>query len=71
MIYRFVVCYLLGPFGLMLLPATALTYQMASFAPMREWANVFWHSSSVMRGPVLGGILLSPLFLSGVSFGPE
>ena len=33
MIYRFVVCYLLGSFGLMLLLATVLTYQMAAFGP--------------------------------------
>jgi glycosyltransferase involved in cell wall biosynthesis len=55
MIYRFVVCYLLGSFGLTLLLATALTYQMASFGPRRGSANAFWPFvvASVMRGPAL------------------
>ena len=42
MIYRFVVCYLLGSFALMLLLATALAYQMAGFGPRRGSANAFW-----------------------------
>ena len=51
MIYRFVVCYLLGWFALTLLLATALTYQMASFGPRRGSANAFWPFvvASVMR----------------------
>ena len=72
MIYRFVVCYLLGSLGLMLLLATALTYQMASFGPRRRSANAFWPFvvASVMRGPVLVGILVCLLFLSGVFLWP-
>jgi hypothetical protein len=54
-IYRFVVCYLLGSCGLMLLLATSLTYQMASFGPRRESANSFWPFlvAIVLRGPQL------------------
>jgi glycosyltransferase involved in cell wall biosynthesis len=72
MIYRFVVCYLLGSFALMLLLATALTYQMASFGPRRGSANAFWPFvvASVMRGPVLVGILVGLLFVSGVFLWP-
>jgi hypothetical protein len=72
MIYRFVVCYLLGSFGLMLLLATALAYQMAGFGPRRGSANAFWPFvvASVMRGPVLLGILVCLLFLSGVFLWP-
>jgi glycosyltransferase involved in cell wall biosynthesis len=72
MIYRFVVCYLLGSFGLMLLLATALTYQMAGFGPRRGSANAFWPFvvASVMRGRVLVGILVCLLLLSGVFLWP-
>ncbi len=72
MIYRFVVCYLLGWFALTLLLATALTYQMASFGPRRGSANAFWPFvvASVMRGRVLSGILVCLLVLSGVFLWP-
>jgi glycosyltransferase involved in cell wall biosynthesis len=72
MIYRFVVCYLLGSFGLTLLLATALTYQMAGFGPRRGSANAFWPFvvASVMRGPVLAGILVCLVVLSGVFLWP-
>ena len=72
MIYRFVVCYLLGSFGLMLLLATALTYQMASFGPRRKSVNVFWPFvvASVMSGRVLAGILIGLLALAGVFLWP-
>ena len=46
MIYRFVVCYLLGSFGLMLLLATALMYQMAAFGPRADRRTPFGRSSS-------------------------
>jgi glycosyltransferase involved in cell wall biosynthesis len=69
-IYRFVVCYLLGSFALLLLLATALTYQMASFGPRRGTANTFWPFviAAVLRGPLLIVIigffsLLSVVFL--------
>ena len=60
MIYRFVVCYLLGSFGLTLLLATALTNRIARFGPRRASANAFWPSfiESVLRGPTLAAILL-------------
>ncbi len=66
MLYRFVVCYLLGSFGLMLLLATALTNQIARFGPRRTAANAFWPSfvASLFRGPVLATILL---FLFAIS----
>lgn len=72
MIYRFVVCYLLGSFGLMLLLATAMTYQMASFGPRRGSANAFWPFviASVMSGPVLVGILVCFLILAGIFLWP-
>jgi glycosyltransferase involved in cell wall biosynthesis len=72
MIYRFVVCYLLGSFGLMLLLATALTYQMAVFGPRRRSARAFWPFivASVMRGWLLLGILVSFLVLSGLFLWP-
>jgi glycosyltransferase involved in cell wall biosynthesis len=42
MIYRFVVCHVLGSFALLLLLATALSNQMASFGPRRREAAPFW-----------------------------
>ena len=72
MIYRFVVCYLLGSFGLTLLLATAVTYQMAAFGPRRSSANAFWPFvvASVLRGRALAGILVSFLVLSGIFLWP-
>jgi glycosyltransferase involved in cell wall biosynthesis len=72
MIYRFVVCYLLGSFGLMLLLATALMYQMAAFGPRRGSANAFWPFvvAGVMRGRALAVILVVFLVLAGVFLWP-
>jgi hypothetical protein len=42
MIYRFTVCSFLGSLGLLLLLATALSNQMASFSRRRPAANSFW-----------------------------
>lgn len=72
MIYRFVVCHLLGSFGLMLLMATALAYQMASFGPRRKSAGDFWPFvvASVLRAPALAAILVSLLFLSAAFLWP-
>ena len=66
MIYRFVVCYLLGSFGLMLLLATALTNQIARFGPRRSSVNPFWPSLLVvlLRGPFLTILMLLLLSLS-------
>jgi glycosyltransferase involved in cell wall biosynthesis len=63
MIYRFVVCYLLGSCGLMLLLATALTFQMAGFGPRRRTANGFWPFlvASVLRGAGLTVVQVSLL----------
>jgi glycosyltransferase involved in cell wall biosynthesis len=60
MIYRFVVCYILGSCGLMLLLATALTYRMSEFGPRRRSANTFWPAvvAAVVRGPMLICVLV-------------
>ena len=72
MIYRFVVCYLLGSFALTLLLATALAHEMAYFGPRRRSANAFWPFvvASIMRSRVLVGILAGLLVLSGVLLWP-
>jgi magnesium-transporting ATPase (P-type) len=72
MIYRFVVCYLLGSFGLLLLLATALTYQMAKFGPRRGSANAFWPFvvASVMRGRILAVLLVVLLALAAAFLWP-
>ncbi len=68
MIYRFVVCYILGSCGLMLLLATALTSRMASFGPRRQGSNSFWPAvvASILSGKslwlVLGLLLAAALF---------
>jgi len=69
MIYRFVVCYLLGSFGLMLLLATALTNQIARFSPRRTCANPFWPSllAVLLRGP-FSIVLILLLFSSSIFF---
>jgi glycosyltransferase involved in cell wall biosynthesis len=69
MIYRFVVCYLLGSFGLTLLLATALCYQMAGFGPRRRTANGFWPFlvASLLRGAGLTLLQLS-LLAAAVAF---
>ena len=68
-IYRFVVCYLLGSCGLTLLLATALTYKMSSFGPRRESANSFWPFlvASVMRGPQMI-VFIGFLVILGIVF---
>lgn len=68
MIYRFVVCYLLGSFGVTLLLSTALIYQMSHFGPRRTEATPFWpfFIARVFRGAVLAVILI--LFLALAAF---
>ncbi len=72
MIYRFVVCYLLGSFGLLLLLATALTHKMAAFGPRRQAANDFWPFviAGILRGRTLIFILTCFLVLTGFSLWP-
>jgi glycosyltransferase involved in cell wall biosynthesis len=72
MIYRFVVCYLLGSFGLMLLLATALTQRMAAFGPRRGSAGAFWPFvvAGVLRGRVLVALLVSLMVLAGLFLWP-
>ncbi len=81
MIYRFVVCHFLGSFALLLLLATALTNEMASFGPRRREATPFWPAlvSALLRWPsvaVLMGtlsaaslVLLCPGFVEFVGTG--
>lgn len=59
MIYRFVVCHLLGLVSLMLALATALTHQMSHFGPRRSATNSFWPFliANTLRGKVLGAVL--------------
>jgi hypothetical protein len=53
----------------MLLLATSLTYQMASFGPRRESANSFWPYlvASVLRGPQLV-FVVGAFTLLGIAF---
>ena len=69
MIYRFVACFLLGAFGLLLLLATALANQTASLSARRLEATTFWPgliSDVLHRGTVLG--LLIAILLSGALY---
>jgi hypothetical protein len=72
MIYRFVVCHLLGSFGLMLLLASALVNRMAQFGPRRSAATAFWPSiiTALLRGRFLGAILTGLLALSAFFLWP-
>jgi len=67
MIYRFVACHLLGSFGLLLLLATALSNQMASFGPRRREASPFWPAliSALLRWPAVA-VLMGALFLATI-----
>jgi hypothetical protein len=62
MIYRFVVCHVLGSFALLLLLATALSNEMATFGPRRREATPFWPAfvSVLLRWPTVG-ILMGTL----------
>lgn len=68
MIYRFVVCYILGSFGLTLLLATALTSRMESFGPRRAGSRAFWPAvvARILSGKslcfVLGLLLVAATF---------
>ena len=66
MIYRFVVCFLLGAFGLALLGATALANQMAQFSRRRPDAGMFWPSitAGLFSGIPLFVIMLALLAMS-------
>jgi glycosyltransferase involved in cell wall biosynthesis len=59
MIYRFVVCHVLGSFALLLLLATALSNQMASFGPRRREATPFWPAliSVLLRWPAVAVLM--------------
>jgi glycosyltransferase involved in cell wall biosynthesis len=59
MIYRFVVCHFLGSFALLLLLATALSNEMASFGPRRREATPFWPAlvSALLRWPAVAVLM--------------
>ena len=69
MIYRFVVCFLLGSFGLLLLLATALTSRMASLGPRRMGGKAFWPAAvaTLLSGPSLC-LILALLMGTGLFF---
>jgi hypothetical protein len=59
MIYRFMACFVLGSFALLLLLATALTNQMAYMGTRRPRADAFWSSvctGILRRGRVVGAL---------------
>ena len=60
MLYRFVVCYLLGTLAQLLLLATALTHHMARFSRRRPEALTFWPAAveQLFRGPALAVMLV-------------
>ncbi len=68
MIYRFMACFLLGAFGLLLLLATALTNQMAYLGSRRQEADQFWSSlcARVLGRPAVLTLLVA-LLLGGAS----
>ena len=67
MVYRFVVCYVLVSFGLLLLLATTLVHRMALLTPRRSEAIGFWPSvvAGVFSGRFLYVTILLLLGLSG------
>ncbi|WP_339733056.1 glycosyltransferase [uncultured Gimesia sp.] len=69
MIYRFVVCQLVGSLGMMLLLASALTNRMAQFSARREESVGFWSSIvvSLFTGKPLAVIVGLFTFL-GIGF---
>ena len=69
MIYRFVLCYLLGSFAFLLILATALSNEMAVFGPRRATTLGFWPSLIVktLQGKSLA-IIMGLLILISVIF---
>src|SRR5439155_26601902 len=72
MIYRFVVCYVLVSFALLLLLAAALVNRMAILTPRRPEAIAFWSSvvAGVFSGPLLYVTLVLLLSLAGFFLWP-
>ena len=69
MIYRFVVCQLVGSFGIMLLLASALTNRMAYLSSRREESVGFWSSvvASLFTGKPLA-VIVGLFTLLGIGF---
>jgi glycosyltransferase involved in cell wall biosynthesis len=73
MIYRFMACFLLGAFGLLLLLATALTSEMAHLGSRRSQSTMFWPgltASLLHRGPVLVVLVTALAGAALVAFWP-
>ena len=72
MLYRFVVCQLLGSFGLTLLLAIALVNREAHFGPRRAAVNGFWPSviTALLHGRVLMVLAVVFMGLSVLSLWP-
>ncbi|RPI52764.1 MAG: glycosyltransferase family 2 protein [Acidobacteria bacterium] len=73
MIYRFMACFLLGAFGLLLLLATALTNQMAYLTSRRAEAGLFWSSlcaDLLHRRMVMAAMVAFLLGCAGVALWP-
>ncbi|QDT43921.1 Undecaprenyl-phosphate 4-deoxy-4-formamido-L-arabinose transferase [Gimesia alba] len=69
MIYRFVVCQLVGSFGMMLLLASALTNRMAQLSSRREESVGFWSSIVVSLFSGKSLLFITGLFtLLGIGF---
>jgi hypothetical protein len=69
MIYRFVVCHLLGSFGLMLLLATALAHRIAGLGPRRTAASTFWpHLTAMLFRGIPLVVVLALLVASSLYF---
>jgi glycosyltransferase involved in cell wall biosynthesis len=72
MIYRFVVCHLVGSFGLLLLLGAALVNRMAHFSVRQRKGNIYWPSIALtlLRGPALGVIMTTLLAVSIILLWP-
>ncbi len=69
-IYRFMACYLIGSFGLLLLLATALTNQMAHLGSRRAEGAQFWSSlmADVMHRGTTVALLIGSLLGCAIFF---
>lgn len=73
MIYRFMACFILGAFALLLLLATALTSEMAHLGSRRSQSTLFWPglvAGLLHRGPVFGALVAVLLIASLVALWP-
>lgn len=66
MVYRFVVCHLIGSVGMMLLLSTALIHRVAQLGPRRSTVIGFWPAiiSAVLRGRMLVALLVAQITMT-------